>query len=139
MKILYKGLIIVTGLAGGLATGTAVASFITLLDIVPRLSQLTNSYQYISFYEKIITMGVVVTTILSFLGLNINISKLVIVPIGLLSGVFIGLIAAALAEVVNVLPVLKRRLKLSVYLKYTLIAIALGKTFGSLFYWIFMK
>ncbi len=139
MKVLYKGLIIVTGLAGGLATGTAVASFITLLDIVPRLSQLTNSYQYISFYEKIITMGVVVTTILSFLGLNINISKLVIVPIGLLSGVFIGLIAAALAEVVNVLPILKRRLKLSVYLKYTIIAIALGKTFGSLFYWIFMK
>ncbi|WP_051531037.1 stage V sporulation protein AB [Clostridiisalibacter paucivorans] len=136
---MYKGLIIVTGLAGGLATGTAVASFITLLDIVPRLSQLTNSYQYISFYEKIITMGVVVTTILSFLGLNINISKLVIVPIGLLSGVFIGLIAAALAEVVNVLPILKRRLKLSVYLKYTIIAIALGKTFGSLFYWIFMK
>jgi len=51
----------------------------------------------------------------------------------LFCGVFIGLLAAALTEVLNVLPVLAKRLGMKPYLFGLLLAMILGKMTGSLF------
>jgi len=53
--------------------------------------------------------------------------------VGLFCGVFIGLLAAALTEVLNVLPVLAKRLGMRSYLFGLLLAMILGKMTGSLF------
>lgn len=50
----------------------------------------------------------------------------------LLSGVFTGMIAAALVEAVEVVPVLYDRLSISTDMRFAALAIALGKGFGAL-------
>lgn len=50
---------------------------------------------------------------------------------GVLSGIFVGCWAMALAEILNVFPIFIRRVKLVRYIKWFIIGIALGKGFGA--------
>ena len=63
---------------------------------------------------------------------------LFLVVYGLASGVFLGCLAVALAEVLNVFPVLFRRANLKNGLGFLITAFAAGKTVGGLvyFFWI---
>jgi stage V sporulation protein AB len=45
-------------------------------------------------------------------------------------------LAAALTEVVNVIPILAKRLRLEQWIAYLLLAMALGKMAGSLIQWL---
>lgn len=134
-KILF---IIVFGISGGALVGTAAAAFITLLDIVPRLAQLTNSSRLIRFYESILISSTVSITLLYFTGISINLFKILLIPIGFTLGAFVGLLASALAEVINVIPVLVRRLKIRKHVYIALFSISLGKVVGSLIYWLIL-
>jgi stage V sporulation protein AB len=66
-------------------------------------------------------------------------SKYLTIPIGLILGIFIGLLSSALAEVLNVIPVLSKKLKIKDNLKYIVWTLMLGKVAGSLYFWIFTK
>ncbi|QEK12457.1 stage V sporulation protein AC [Crassaminicella thermophila] len=127
------------GLAEGFSVGTAMIAFLTILDIVPRLAQLTNTESYIRVYEITIVMTTTILSLVAFLGFNIYVGKIMIICIGFLMGTFIGLLASALTEVTNVIPVIVNRFQLNDYVKYILIAIAGGKITGSLIYWIFVN
>jgi len=49
---------------------------------------------------------------------------------------FVGCLAAALAEVLNVLPVMARRVGLANDIRLLVLAMVVGKVIGSLVYWI---
>lgn len=132
-------LIILFGLSGGALVGTSGAAFITLLDIIPRLAQLTNSSKLIRFYQSILITSTVGITLCYFLGLSVNFYKIILIPIGFTLGVFVGLLASALAEVINVIPVLVRRLKIRKHVFIALFALSLGKVIGSLVYWLILS
>ena len=51
---------------------------------------------------------------------------------GLFSGIFVGVQAMALAEVIKTLPILAMRLKVKEGLPYIIVAMALGKIVGSI-------
>jgi len=127
------------GLSGGVVVGTAFVAFLTILDIIPRLAQLTGTEKHMRVYEVIMIIAVVTTSLADFLFLKLNIGKIVVVGAGFLMGGFIGLLASALAEVLNVIPVLLGRLDLQNYTKYIFISLASGKVVGSLIDWIFMN
>lgn len=55
--------------------------------------------------------------------------------VGLFDGIFVGMLAAALTEVLNVLPILAKRLRMTSYLFGLLLAMVFGKVAGSLFDW----
>jgi len=131
-------LLIIIGFGGGVLEGAALASFITFLDLVPRLAQKSKSYNFVKFYQYMLVFSGISTTTLYFLNLNLEFGNLILIPIGLFFGVYVGILAAALAEVLNVVPVLERRLKLSKYIYIPLIAISLGKVIGSLIGWFFI-
>lgn len=133
-----KILIILIGLGGGILEGAGLAAFITLLDIVPRLAQLTKTKRFIKTYETVVTISAVCISFSLFINLSLNLNKYLLIPIGLCFGIYIGLLAGALAEVLNVLPVLERRLKIKKYVYYPIIAISLGKIVGSLIKWIIL-
>lgn len=57
--------------------------------------------------------------------------------LGLFSGIFVGGWILALAEIVNIFPILTRRIGLTKGLSLVVIAIALGKMSGSLIYFYF--
>ncbi|MBS4539621.1 stage V sporulation protein AB [Clostridium sp. D2Q-11] len=131
-------LLIIIGIAGGITVGTAIASFLTLLDLVPRLAQVSDSSNLIVFYERVLVSSVVLITVVEFFYISIFSSKLLLIPIGVLLGAFIGLLAAALAEVLNVIPVLEKRFKLGDLVHIPVLAISLGKVIGSLLDWLIL-
>ena len=53
---------IFVGLAGGFATGAGFVAFLTVLGVIPRLTQLTKTMKMIHFYEGAIIAGVVAGT-----------------------------------------------------------------------------
>ena len=66
---------------------------------------------------------------------KISVKKMI--NIVLIVGMFVGCIAVALAEILNTCPILFRRLYMNRGLSYVMIAMGLGKTAGSLYYFFF--
>lgn len=125
------------GFAGGLAVGAGFVAFLTVLGVIPRLTQLTKTMKYIYLYEWGVVLGAMAG---GWIGLNETIfhfSNLFMIPIGLANGIFVGMLAAALTEVLNVWPILAKRIGVQEKLIILLTAIVFGKIFGSLFHWIY--
>lgn len=129
--------ILFIGLAGGLAVGAGFVAFLTVLGVIPRLTQLTKTQSKIHQYEVAVVAGVVVGGTASLNDGTLQGPVLLLSVIGLLSGVFNGMLAAALTEVLNVLPLLAKRVGVQEKIVYLLMAIVLGKICGSLFQWIY--
>ncbi|MFK2824264.1 stage V sporulation protein AB [Bacillus sp. B190/17] len=137
MAAVHNFLLIIIGIAGGVAVGAGYVAFITVLGIIPRLMQLTKTWKQIKSYEWAIIAGVMAGTLVSFLPLTFHLPSLLLIPIGLFSGIFIGLLAAALTEVLNVFPLLAKRIGIHERVIALMMAIALGKVAGSLFHWLY--
>lgn len=128
------------GFSGGLAVGGGFVAFITVLGIIPRLIQLTKTEKLIKVYTASVLLGLLAGTYLSFADVNLNQPFFFLGIWGLLHGIFNGMLAAALTEVLNVYPVLTKRIRLEHKLIVLLMAIVFGKIIGSLFQWtIFVK
>ena len=65
-------------------------------------------------------------------------SKILLIPIGLLIGIFVGCWAMALAEILNVFPIFIRRLKITKYIAVLICAMALGRGVGGVIYFFMM-
>jgi stage V sporulation protein AB len=126
------------GFAGGLAVGSGFVAFLTVLGIIPRLTQLTKTMKMIHYYEFAVITGALTGGFISLNNYTMHISPFVLVPIGLASGVFIGLLAAALTEVLNVFPILAKRIGIEGKIVILIMAIVFGKIFGSLFHWLYL-
>lgn len=136
MEILINLSIILIGLAGGLAVGSGLVAFITVLNIIPRLTQLVKGFKYLTLFQNSLILGAVFFTWIDLRGISFSLPAIVTLLIGAFSGVFIGMLAAALTEVLNVLPILAKRLNMADALLFLLMAMVFGKIFGSLFHWI---
>lgn len=128
--------LIFIGLAGGIVVGGGFVAFITVLDIIPRLAQLTRTYTYIHLYEWAIISGALFYTVIDLHDLSLRLPEWSIRIIGGLMGIFVGLLAAALTEVTNVIPILAKRLRIQDRLVLLLMAMAFGKVVGSLLQWL---
>ncbi|MFP7169455.1 stage V sporulation protein AB [Terribacillus sp. 7520-G] len=127
---------VLIGLSAGLATGAGFVAFLTVLGIIPRLVQLSKTHGFLLTYEAGVTAGACGGTILSFHYFHFHAPILLIVFWGLLHGIFVGMLAAALTEVLNVFPILTRRIGMDGSIIWFFMAIVLGKITGSLFQWL---
>ncbi|SFL99391.1 stage V sporulation protein AB [Salibacterium qingdaonense] len=129
-------IIIFVGLSGGLAVGSGFVAFISVLGIIPRLVQITGTKKAVWLYELAVTGGGVFGTIAVLHPIRFSLPGFFTVPVGLAAGVFVGMLAAALAEVLNVFPILAKRVGMENDVMSLVMAIVLGKTAGSLFHWL---
>ncbi|MGI6128058.1 MAG: stage V sporulation protein AB [Planifilum sp.] len=135
--MILKGIaLIFIGLAGGLAVGSGFVAFITVLDIIPRLAQMSKTEEKICTYENALIIGALVSTWIDFFDWNGHFSGWLLAFLGLFAGCFVGLLAASLTEVLNVLPILAKRLRIQHAILHLLMAMAFGKVAGSLLQWI---
>ncbi|RFA37198.1 stage V sporulation protein AB [Virgibacillus dokdonensis] len=137
LTILTHLLEVLIGFSAGLAVGAGYVAFITILGIVPRLIQLSKTEMFLPIYTACILVGSLFGTYLSFTSVVWNNSVFFIAIWGLLQGIFNGMLAAALAEVLNVFPILYKRIGIEKYLLWLLMAIVFGKIAGSLFQWLY--
>jgi len=119
------------GISFGAAVAAGLFAFITTVGVVTRLAAGTKTAKYVMLYETIAIVGVTVANMVDLFQWQFAGGVMFRSVCGLFSGVFVGCLAAALAEVVNVFPVMARRIKLKVGMAYLVLAFALGKGFGA--------
>ena len=56
---------------------------------------------------------------------------------GVCSGIFVGCLVMSLAETLDTVPTINRRIRLSVGIQYVIAGIGIGKTAGSLVYFFY--
>lgn len=130
-------LIVFIGLSSGLAVGAGFVAFLTVLGIIPRLTQLTKTMKYIHYYEWGVVLGAVFGGLSTLNDYVFHLWKYILLPIGLASGIFVGMLAAALTEVLNVFPILAKRIGIENKIVILVMAIVFGKIAGSLFQWMY--
>jgi len=124
------------GFAGGLAVGAGFVAFITVLGVIPRLVQIARAQQHIRLFGSCAVAGALLGTYLSFTTAALEESVFLLAFWGLFHGIFNGMLAAGLTEVINVIPILSRRLGMQRHFLSLLMAIVFGKIAGSLFQWL---
>ncbi|WP_232696251.1 stage V sporulation protein AB [Brevibacillus daliensis] len=140
--ILSYIIIFIVGLGWGIAVGSGFVAFISVLDIIPRLTQITGSKSYMRYYEWAIIAGTFFFTTCDFMSVQLMLPPVlsagVSAGIGIFEGIFVGMLAAGLAEVLNVFPIITKRLQLHDYMRFFLLAVVFGKVMGSLVQWVIL-
>jgi len=129
-------ILIFVGLASGMVVASAVFAFITAIGIVPRLAQKTRTPMYCRVYESAISLGGILGSFASFSQIRLPGGEIIAVIFSLAVGIFYGVLAMSLAEVLDVIPILTRRGRFKKGLFFFVLAIALGKLIGSLMYFL---
>lgn len=119
------------GISFGAAVAAGLFAFITTVGVVTRLAAGTKTAKHLMLYETVAVFGVTLANGFDLFQWTVVSGVILRSICGLFCGVFVGCLAAALAEVVNVFPVMTRRIKLTVGMPYLVLAFALGKGFGA--------
>lgn len=125
----------VAGFTGGTAVAAGAFALIVSLGIVPRMAGKTSLAAYSIQLENALICGGIFGMILALLEeFPFHLGKGFAMLYGVSSGIFAGCLAVALAEVLNVFPVMFRRMHLKKGLKILVTAFAFGKAAGALYY-----
>lgn len=120
----------------GAAVSAGTFAFLLVIGILPRMMCKANVKEHVLLLEDIVIAGVLYGNIKSTVEWNLALpfGHACALLFGLSAGIFVGQIAAALAEILHTFPILFRRLHLKEGLSWVMTAMALGKLAGSLFY-----
>jgi stage V sporulation protein AB len=128
----------IIGFSGGLAVGSGFVAFLTVLGIIPRLIQLSRSSHLLKVYTGCVVLGSIVGTYFSFTNVTWSHPVILLSLWGIFHGIFNGMLAAALTEVLNVFPLLSKRIGLDTKIVILIMAVVFGKIIGSLFQWLIL-
>ncbi|MDO4532033.1 MAG: stage V sporulation protein AB, partial [Bacillota bacterium] len=109
-------------IASGLLVSAGVFAFIAAIGIVPRMAWRTGTRKYVRFYEDVIVLGGLFGTLCMFVEFRLPPWGWMIGSVMLLEGIFVGVLAMALTEVLNVMPILMRRTGLTKGLAWLILA-----------------
>lgn len=137
--LLENILLAAVGLSSGMIVAAGTFAFIVMIGIITRLAQRTMTAGYTSLFENSIMLGGVIGNIWLIYGVHIPLGPLILLSYGLFSGIFVGCLAMALAEVLKVFPILVRRLGITVGIPIIVAAVAAGKLAGGLVQFVFLN
>lgn len=128
---------ILAGFSSGVVTGGAFAAVLALINLIPRLVTLTETHEQLHLYESLFIGGTLVFSFAYFLNIYISINIILVGIVGLVFGTFLGIFNAALAETLNVIPIIAKKLKLKKSLKVIFYSLVVGKVMGSIYYFLY--
>lgn len=128
--------LILIGLGSGIVISGGIFAFIAILGVVPRMAQKTKTESHMSFYEDCILFGGIYGGINMILPIKLPLGIVGLLLFGLFAGIFIGSVAVSIAEVLDVVPILTRRIYLKKGLVYLMLAVAIGKMAGAILYFL---
>lgn len=132
-----KIFLVVAGISSGCAVSLALLAFVNAIGIYPSMATRTRTGAFLVFYENVAGLGLVAGSVFSIYQISLANMKWLILVSGLCYGCFVGILIMGLAEVMDVFPIMFRRMKLKNGLSLILLTAALGKLIGSLGYFIF--
>lgn len=131
--LLKQLILIIVGFGSGVAVSSGSFAAIAGIGVVPRFADRTHTAKYISWYENSAIVGGILGNLIFIYHIKVPGSLLTLVIFGLFSGIFIGCMVMALAEILNVIPIFTRRIKITRGLSFIIISFAIGKIIGSWF------
>ena len=129
-------LTILIGLSGGLAVGASVTAFFTVLGVTAHIVKWSKSKDFILAYEICFVLGALLSCWVYFSDITIKYFKFLTIPLGFVLGIFIGMIAAALTETLDIISIAANKLKISNWIYLIVIVVLLGKVVGSLVFFL---
>lgn len=131
LKNLFLGIV---GLCAGGVIAAGIFAFIVTIGVVVRLIGKTHTAKYIRPIEDFIVLGGTFGNIANIYNITVPGGYPVLLCFGLSSGIFVGCLIMSLAETLDSIPVLSRRIRLATGLQYMILSIAVGKGIGAAFY-----
>ena len=126
------------GLANGVFTGVGAAALLALVKIVPRIAQLIDAPERgIGAASYGLPVGASLASLALALNWQLPLGNFAAALFGLLAGAFVGLLAMSLAEILDVMPVTTGKMQIKNGMAVFIVAILLGKTAGSIIYFLF--
>lgn len=142
--MIYHVLAAVVAFLAGVGVSAGTFAFILVIGVVPRIMG-RMEIKDVMLIENVIVLGVVLGNISSTFEVivyNSNFQYMdvlghaVMILYGISTGVFVGCIAVALAEILHTFPILFRRFNLNKGLKLVIFSMAIGKVVGCIYYFL---
>lgn len=138
MKNLFLGFF---GVCAGGMIASGIFAFLVIIGVFPRLISKTKTKAHILLFESMIITGGILGNFLDMYKFSLPIGPVFgmffLIAMGAAMGIFVGSLVMSLAETSKSIPIISRRLRLSMGLQYIIIAFAVGKLIGSLSYFYF--
>lgn len=131
--------LVLFGFAGGTLVASGFFAFITMIGLVNRFAQTTKTAKYNMLYEECIIYGATAGNLLAVYMFPFFIGNAGCVVYGLISGIYAGCIAVALAEVIKAIPIFIKRAGITSGLGIIMLLLALGKGIGGIIYFFFLN
>lgn len=133
-----QALLAVLALCAGCAVSAGAFAFLFVIGVIPRMLGMNALAKYVILVENMVILGLLFGVIASIFPWTYRAPGGVIwiSLYGLSAGMFVGCIAASLAEILHTFPVMFRRFRIKRGLAWVMAAMAFGKTVGSLFYFL---
>jgi stage V sporulation protein AB len=126
-------ILVFLGLSGGLAIAAGVFAFIINVGILPRIAGRTHTAWAAKKYENATLVGGIIGNLWTIFPLKMPIGYVGLGIFGVGAGIFVGCLAMAISEILNVTPIFSRRFKLKRGLILLILSIGLGKMAGSFY------
>lgn len=131
-------LLALAGISSGVAVAGGLFSFIVELGVIADFADRTHTANRILFYESSVAAGGIAGNLayvfhpaLPQILADAGLGRIILGIFGILSGIFVGCWAMALAEILNVFPVFMRRARLARCACAFIISTAVGKGIGA--------
>ncbi len=132
MTVLQNLIFVCLGLCGGILVAGGLFAFLAMVGVVTRLAAGTRTAKWVMFYEDMALLGGTIGNVAYIFNKGLPTGTVWFLLYGLCAGIFTGCLAAALAEVVKMLPVLSERVSLKRGMTGIMLLFALGKMAGAL-------
>ncbi len=127
---------VLIGLAGGLVVGGGLSMLFIALGIAPRLVILSGKKKCMLVAKLSILAGAFSSSLVYVMDLRFSIGKFALPVMAVFMGIFVGMLASALAEVLDVLYITASYAGIIKFIYILVFSIIIGKIAGSLFYWL---
>ena len=124
----------VVGLCSGTVVAAGLFAFIVTIGLVVRIIAKCHLASKSKLFEDCIAIGATVGNLYYFLTPSLPDNGVFLAIFGLFSGIYVGCLVMALAETVNAIPVMSRRIRLKEGLQFLILSVAIGKMVGALAY-----
>lgn len=125
-------ILLLVGFSSGLIVAGGVIALMIGLGVITRYAGITHTAKHVQIYETAILFGGIFGNCLSIYRTPLPAGAPGLAVMGLFFGIFVGGWILALAEIVNIIPIFARRAGITKGFSVLVIAIAVGKTVGSL-------
>lgn len=119
------------GGACGLAVAGGIFSFVIMVGVIPRLQGRTRTAYAHKLYEYTVIAGAIIGNLIYLYVHTLPIGYLGLFLFGIFTGMYVGCMAMSLAEVLNILPIMSRRIHLKKGIALLVASMAVGKAIGA--------